>query len=505
MSYERRTIFWPMGKSLPLSMFIKGRILCIALPALLTLIAWSAPALAQTGGALSITMSPGLYPAFDPNISDYVIPSGADTSLQITVNAPRNTKVSVDGQPFRKLSFTTQVSNVGEGQRFSFVVNSKTGSKTFHVRRLPSDFSLWKTDRPGVPQAEFYVFTPNLKVDFTRFRDYVVIADGYGVPLWWYHKSLDPIDAKILPDGRIAWLNFGANPPTGEARRLDGTLTQTLKPLSGRMDNHELRLLPNGNFLYIVDINRGPVDLSPYGGSPTATVTDNVIEEVTPAGTVVWKWSSMDHIPIAETIPHWWPQYLVNSSPADPFHMNAVEPDGDGYVISLRHLDAVIRIDRATGARTWKLGGTFRAGQQGQESLTFVGDTYGNFSGQHDARILPDGTLTVHDNGTLSNRAPRAVRYRLDLSARTATFLEQVTDAAALNSACCGSARKLPGGDWVTEWGQNALVTELSASGELVFRLTFDDPFFSYRAAPVPFGMVSRTDLRNGMDAQNPR
>lgn len=490
----------------PLDPLTKGLRLFVALSALLALTAWSVPAMAQpTTESVTITMSPGLYPTFDPNISDYVVGYGDGASLQVAVNAPRNTKVSVDGQPYRKLSFTTRVNNLAAGQRFSFVVNSKISSKTFHVRRLSSDFSLWTTERPGIPQAEFYVFTPNLRVDFGAFRNYVVIADGYGVPLWWYRNSPVPIEAKILPDGRIGWLNFGANPPIGEVRTFDGTLTQTLLPRDGHLDNHELRLLPNGNFLYIVNFPRGPVNLSPYGGPTQGTVLDNVIEEVTPAGNVVWRWSSFDHIPVSETISHWWQTYLVNSSPADPYHMNSVEPDGDGYVISLRHLDAVIRINRATGTRIWKLGGTFRGGQQGLESLRFVGDGFGNFGGQHDARVLPDGTLTVHDNGTLWNRGPRAVRYRIDPSAHTATFIEQVTDAAAPNSGCCGSARKLPGGDWVTEWGQNALVTELAPNGSLVFRLRFDDPFFSYRAAPVLFGTINRTDLRNGMDAQYPR
>ncbi len=50
--------------------------------------------------------------------------------------------------------------------------------------------------------------------------------------------------------------------------------------------------------------------------------------------------------------------------------MNSVEPDGDGFIVSFRHMIAVYRIDKATGKVTWKLGGTTRA-----ESLTMIGDT----------------------------------------------------------------------------------------------------------------------------------
>jgi len=74
--------------------------------------------------------------------------------VSLTFNAPRNVKISVDGQPFKKLAFTAQVDNLAEGQRFSFVVNDINGSKTYNVRRLPADFPTWTTERTGTPQAE---------------------------------------------------------------------------------------------------------------------------------------------------------------------------------------------------------------------------------------------------------------------------------------------------------------------------------------------------------------
>ena len=66
------------------------------------------------------------------------------------------------------------------------------------------------------------------------------------------------------------------------------------------------------------------------------------------------------------------------------------------------------------------------------------------FGGQHDARLLPDGTLTVFDNRTdLSDPRPRAVRFRIDEQARTPTYLWSITDPAISFSICCGSARRL--------------------------------------------------------------
>lgn len=119
--------------------------------------------------------------------------------------------------------------------------------------------------------------------------------------------------------------------------------------------------------------------------------------------------------------------------------------------------------------------------------------------------MLPDGTLTVHDNGTLRGRGPRAVRYSINTVAATATLVEQVVDPSVTGSECCGSVRKLSGGNWGITWGLNPVVTELTPAGARVFRMTYNDPYFSYRAAPVPFGVLSPAALRSAMDAQFPR
>ncbi|MCW3051954.1 MAG: hypothetical protein JWN14_1124, partial [Chthonomonadales bacterium] len=396
--------------------------------------------------AIKILTSTTFSPTFDPAITDYVCtaPSG---SVRVTVNAPSNAQVSVDGHPAGTLEFATEV-NITPGQSFPLVVNSGGTSKTYYVRCLPPDFPTWVTERSGTPQAEYYAFTPDRAIFSLDTRRYVIIADSYGVPVWWYHTSDDPLTTAVLANGEIAWTL-----PTGvEERKVDGTLTRTFTADSangGVLDQHELLQLPNGNFIVIGNVLRSPVDVTAIGGGPAATVIDNQIEEIAPSGAVVWRWSSLDHIPVTEISPRWQQQFVTSASKADPYHMNSVHPDGDGFIVSFRHPDAVYRIDKTTGNVVWKLGGTPRA-----ESLAFRGDTYGNFGGQHDARVLPDGTLTLHDNGAGLGRPPRAVRYRLDTTAKTATLVEHVVDPDIPSSICCGSARKLSGGDWVMSWGQ---------------------------------------------------
>jgi hypothetical protein len=192
--------------------------------------------------------------------------------------------------------------------------------------------------------------------------------------------------------------------------------------------------------------------------------------------------------------------------PADAYdlvHINSVEPDpplrgagGDGLIVSARHLDSVFRIDRATKKIDWKLGGKRVRGK----SLDVIGgDSRTIFGGQHDARLWKDGTLTVHDNGSWRDRPPAADRFAIDTTKRTATLLERVRNPDVTSETAIGSARKLPGGNWVVSWGPSPEVTEQRESGAIVRRFRFPGRF-SYRAFPILPGELSAAALRRGMD-----
>ena len=246
-------------------------------------------------------------------------------------------------------------------------------------------------------------------------------------------------------------------------------------------DIHDFQALSGGNALIGAYPPRpGTLDLSAYGGPATGgTLIDGEIQEIKPDGTKVWSWSTEGHIDPSET-PAYWRTAFVYSLPThltdgrDAFdwaHMNSFQQVGNTVVVSFRHLDAVYAISKSTGEIIWKLGGTHT-----DKSLTVVGDPESNpLGGQHFARVLSDGTLTIHDNNTDSGTPPRAIRYRLDLFNRTATLIDSVTDPDVPSSPCCGSAdppgRRLvdhelgrhPGHQRVRADGQPALRAGLQA------------------------------------------
>ena len=406
--------------------------------------------------------------------------------------------------------------NLTAGQAVTWTVETSEGVKSYSARCTPADFPSYVATVSGTPQAAFLIVAPSFGAGAAP---YVIIFNAQGVPVWWKRVNTfpgSPLDAKLLAPGRLSWAYAGFGYAFGahhEVVGLDGALMRAVTAPAPGTDHHDLARTPGGNDLVISYVPRAGQNLGAWGGPASATVLDARVDEITSAGTVVWTWSSGDHIPPAES-DHWLTTGGIATGGGgrlpdgsltggyDIAHANSVEDDGTGLIISLRHLDAVYRIDKASGSIDWKLGGSATP-----ESLIVSGDTYPSpLAGQHDARRLADGTVTIHDNGTLAGRPPRATRWQIDPGARTARLLEQVTDTRAPSSGCCGSARKLAGGNWVMSWGQNNTVTELAPDGTPQFTLQFlPATVFSYRADPVEAGQLSAAALHSGMNAQFPR
>jgi len=185
----------------------------------------------------------------------------------------------------------------------------------------------------------------------------------------------------------------------------------------------------------------------------------------------------------------------------DLVHINSIEPLGDDVLVSMRNIDALLRIDKDTGNIVWKIGGT-----PSPQSLTVL-DAAGQpveeppLGGQHTARVLPDGTITAYDNGSLLPRLPRAMRFHVDDIARTATIVETVYHPGiTMGSPCCGGIQRLDNGNWVGAWGPHPLAGEISPQGDPVFTVNFEAVHGPYRFDPVVEGVLPGHVLRRAMD-----
>jgi hypothetical protein len=447
-------------------------------------LATSTPASAA-GAPFGFTTTPALSPAFSVRTTDYVVPcAGYPTTHVVTTGAG-----SVVGG--KRFSGRADVrARLVSGQSLQI-----TGAgHSYFVRCVPADFPKYSATVNGTPQTNGLLVTPAASVSVPAGH-YVVAFDARGVAVWWYRDPKTPADAKFFGSSMIGWASGNEVATTGtfSLRGLNGSVKHTVGTTRMTLDSHDLQLLPGGNYLAILDVPRPRVDLSTWGRSSQSTIIDNEIVELNAANKIVWRWGVAAHINVATANLNWRNQF------PDVIHMNSIQLLGNHeLVFSSRHLDAVYAIDMRSGAVIWKLGGTLTA-----QSLTVAGDQYAAsnpdalFSGQHDARILPDETLTVQDNGALPLRPVRALRFAIDPATRTATEIAQVTDNRYGPAFCCGGVDHLSTGDWLASWGIAEYATELTPSGKPVLTVSYA-PYFSYRVAPV---VPAISALRAGMNA----
>jgi Arylsulfotransferase (ASST) len=206
-------------------------------------------------------------------------------------------------------------------------------------------------------------------------------------------------------------------------------------------------------------------------------------------GALVFSWLSTDHAELYACSVE--SNQFTQNNGADYAHWTALSVDGDGHwIATFRHLDAVIKISRTTGAVEWILGGPCD-----QFGLTATQ----KFSRPHDARRAPDGRLTLFDNGSA---ASRVVAFNLDEAAKTLVtsnpalpgFAAYTSDAHL--SFNLGSAQLFASGKALVGWGEfSGLLSDVSefdaASGAQSFRLTllpsdYANGYFSYRARKFP-------------------
>ena len=449
------------------------------------------PATAAVADAtFSISATPSMTPAFAPWITDYAVSCvGGTTTISVT-GGP----AVIGGQTVSGAGSVAVPMSPGQQ-----VVVQRPGVATYHLRCVPPDFPAYTSTRTGVVQSEGFLVQPGISFSANISQPYTIAFDADGVPVWW-HRSADgshPIDAKFLDPQTIEWSESGVV----YLHDLVGNVTTTFHGPDGPLDLHDFITLPGDHFLGLEYVKRDCpatpsecVDLSSWGRTSQEAVTDAKLVEFDASGNVIWTWRMGDHVDLATENQHW----RGHGAAQDVVHMNSLSYDGrGGIVVSARHLDAVYRIKMATGAITWKLGGS-----PTPESLTVVGPpSFSVFSGQHFAHVLADGSLTIHDNRTKNGMAPRLIHFALDLHARTATVLSWVKDPRVTSSRCCGNGYLLPGGNWVADWGGADFVTELTPAGVPVITIAFD-AMFAYRVEPLE---VSLGALRQAMDVTYPK
>src|ERR687889_637548 len=244
-------------------------------------------------------------------------------------------------------------------------------------------------------------------------------------------------------------------------------------------DHHEFLISPQDTALITI-YDKVPRDLSALGGSKDSVVWQGIVQELDiETGEVLFEWHSLDHVGLDES-------YATLSQDGRPgfdyFHVNSIEVDNDSnLLVSARQTFAVYKIDRKSGEIIWRLGGKNSDFQMGEGT---------HFAFQHDARRLPDGTISIFDNGSLifKNGTPkaleesRAIVLELDEERMRATLVREYTHPDKQYADAAGNMQVLPNSNVFVGWGRALAISEFDEDGELLFDLRMSPEHRSYRA-----------------------
>lgn len=230
-------------------------------------------------------------------------------------------------------------------------------------------------------------------------------------------------------------------------------------------------------------------------GRPAAPITfDNIYISPTgdrdgSAAEKLWSFNPDDTEALG-TYPHdpWrmcehFDDFAYSSGGRDYTHSNSIMSNEDAsslYIMS-KNLDALIKVDRATGATVWQLGGRDSNFTFEGESGAFA-DSPDTFSHPHMSHLWSDG-LCVFDNGyhhdtdNVGTKEPfsRAIEYRYDESTmKVEKVWEWWLDPAYFNPEL-GDCRRLANGNHLVSVTVAGYAVELDTENNVVWRMRVDE------------------------------
>ncbi|MHB9143535.1 MAG: aryl-sulfate sulfotransferase, partial [Paludibacter sp.] len=369
-------------------------------------------------------------------------------------------------------------------------------SQSINPDSLPSDFPKITVGTSNNP-AEGKIFLSDLPFGATAYPigNFIMILNNDGSVEKYKRTDQPAFDFTVQPNGEPSYAGIiGQRQSNGTNNVcwivMDTSLTpvDTFQCGNGYVaEEHDFRLLPNGHAL-LMAYDPEPVDMSAIvaGGDPNAIVIGAIIQELDAEKNVIFQWRSWDYVPITDSYVN------LTMHNIDYFHMNAFDIDTDGNIlISARQFSSVFKIDRQTGKVLWVLGGK-------KNEFTFLNENESNspnyFSLQHDLRVLPNGDITLFDNGNqhLPNSYSRGVEYKLDEQNKIADMVWEYRHSPDIFGSALGSVQRLSNGNTLIGWGMasatgSPALTEIHPDYSVAFEMFLPKGETSYRAFRFPW------------------
>jgi len=315
--------------------------------------------------------------------------------------------------------------------------------------------------------------------------DMLIIDTGGNILFRKRPDSLFAVDFTHQPNGLYTYFDIGSNKFYGFTSLKYPTPIDSFQAVNGYItDNHELRFLPNGGHV-LLGVENVKEDIKDTGlfGNDSTILQHYSIQEFDRNDSLVFIWKTQDHFLVTDAT------HELLSSRAnfiDYAHCNSLELDGDtAYILSSRNMDEITKIDRRTGNIIWRWGGK-------HDQFMLKNDSTG-FSHQHFVRRLPNGNITMYDNGVFRPHNllsfSRGVEYALDEENKTATEVWEFRHVPDVYAEGAGSVQRLANGNTFIDWGSYLAlaITEVRPDGSTALEMEMTNgsgnpAYYSYRA-----------------------
>ena len=375
---------------------------------------------------------------------------------------------------------------------------TETATASFSTDPLPHDFPTIRliTSQPDRMEPGVTIFSLFRWDDDLASKDFglFVAVDEEGEVLWYYRCDSPAAALHVLPGGNFMFIHGTKPKNIREVDRLGNTVREFqavalgdepregVTPVDVDTLHHDFFPLPDGGLLALTSevrrLERFPLNMSrPRRDYGPANVIGDVVVQIAPNGNVTRRWPLLDLLdPLRITYDShdsFWDlrgyEHIAGGT-KDWSHTNTIIRDTQdgGLILSLRHQDAIVKIDAATSEVKWILGTP--AGWRGPLARKVLKPTSRMdwpFHA-HGVKRTPHGTLLMFDNGNL-----RAIPPARPRSAKVAysRAVENAVDEEAMTVEQVWSFGGPPGdpeyfyspflcdADWLPKTG-NVLITD---------------------------------------------
>ncbi len=226
-----------------------------------------------------------MQPGFKWKARDYGLRDCDATGAKLTIDHAKGWVVLVNDRKVRPGKRAVPIAaSPDEAIAIGFKRRKHKAVRHYHLRCLPSDFPAYTFERTRKGG--------NREWSQQLGSRYGAIFDSNGAPIWWTKAGGEPDNIEILADGTIAYAPVEqAADQVGDydVRNLRGRLLHHFTGAGNTtVDVHDLRLLPNGDYMMGAQAFYR-ADTSAYNGVSDGRVTGIEIQEYKPNGHLVYK------------------------------------------------------------------------------------------------------------------------------------------------------------------------------------------------------------------------